>query len=320
MKSFLNNQVFWYSMFKGLHLIKKIYETKYKQLLVIPFAMLTIALVLIFSKFALTGEFINKGVSLKGGVTITISHDKIIDNSMLENFLSSELGIDVSVRNWGSGGKNLGVIVDAAIDTSTQEFALEKTSELISLLKSQLGDFTEDYYSVETMGSSLSQSFFRETFRAIILAFIFMGLVVFLYFRTFIPSIAVILAAFSDMVVTLAIVNLLGLELSTAGIAAFLMLIGYSVDTDILLTTKLLKRKGGDVSEKVYNAMKTGLMMSVTTIIAISTALFFTQSFVLKQIMIILLIGLFVDLINTWIQNVGILRWYLDNKSKKWVG
>ena len=301
-------------------MIKEIYETRYKQLLIIPFGMLAISLVLILSKLASTGEFINKGVSLKGGVTITLSHDEIIDTFILENFLSSELGIDVSVRSWGSGGKNLGVIVDAAIDTSTQEFALEKTSELISLLKSQLGDFTDDNYSVETMGSSLSQSFFRETFRAIVLAFIFMGLVVFLYFRTFIPSIAVILAAFSDMVVTLAIVNLLGLELSTAGIAAFLMLIGYSVDTDILLTTKLLKQKGGSVSEKVYKAMKTGLMMSVTTIIAISTALFFTQSFVLKQIMIILLIGLFVDLINTWIQNVGILRWYLDNKSKKWVG
>ena len=114
-----------------------------------------------------------------------------------------------------------------------------------------------------------------------------MGLVVSLYFRSFIPSIAVILAAFSDMVVTLAIVNLIGLEISTAGIAAFLMLIGYSVDTDILLTTKLLKRKSGTVSERVYKAMNTGLMMSVTTIVAITTALFFTNSLVLKQIMII---------------------------------
>ena len=69
-----------------------------------------------------------------------------------------------------------------------------------------------------------------------------MGLVVFIYFRTLVPSLAVILAAFSDIVVTLAIFNLTGEKLSTAGVAAFLMLIGYSVDTDILLNTRVLKK------------------------------------------------------------------------------
>ena len=57
--------------------------------------------------------------------------------------------------------------------------------------------------------------------------------------------------------------------------------------------------------------------MSLTTLIAVSIALMFTQSEIIKQIMIILLIGLIVDLINTWIQNVGILRLYLERKAKK---
>ena len=41
----------------------------------------------------------------------------------------------------------------------------------------------------------------------------------------------------------LALIDFLGIEISAAGIAAFLMLIGYSVDTDILLTSRALKRK-----------------------------------------------------------------------------
>lgn len=149
---------------------------------------------------------------------------------------------------------------------------------------------------------------------AILIAFVFMGVVVFLYFKTIVPSTAVILAAFSDMVITLAIVNILGIKLSTASIAAFLMLIGYSVDTDILLSTRVLKRKGGDVISRVYSAMKTGLTMNATTLAAVVTALVLTQSEVIRQIMIILLIGLFVDMINTWIQNVGIIRLYLEKK------
>ena len=195
-----------------------------------------------------------------------------------------------------------------------------KQDELNSLLeeieKITNIELKEENYTIEIVGSSLGASFFKEIFIALILAFIFMSIVVFLYFRNFIPSIAVILAAFSDIIVTLAIVNFLGIKLSTAGIAAFLMLIGYSVDTNILLNTRVLKRKEGTVMERVLGAMKTGLTRTITTLAAVLVALFFTQSEIIKQIMIILLIGLLVDLINTWIQNVGILRLYLERKQK----
>jgi len=56
--------------------------------------------------------------------------------------------------------------------------------------------------------------------------------------------------------------------------------------------------------------------MSATTISVVILALIFSQSDTIRQIMIILLIGLVVDLIATWIQNVGILRIYLDRKQK----
>ena len=123
----------------------------------------------------------------------------------------------------------------------------------------------------------------------------------------------------SDIVVTLAIVNVIGMRISTAGIAAFLMLIGYSVDTDILLSTRVLKRKAGTILDGILSAMRTGLTMSITTLIAISIALIFAQSLILKQIMIILLIGLLVDLPNTLIQNAVILRWYLERKKPKFI-
>ena len=93
------------------------------------------------------------------------------------------------------------------------------------------------------------------------------------------------------------------------------MLIGYSVDTDILLSTRVLKRKEGSVLDKTVDAAKTGLMMSLTAIAAVLIALIFTQSSVLKEIMIIIIIGLLADIIYTWIQNAGILRWYLERKN-----
>jgi len=50
--------------------IKNIYENHYKKLLILPITLLLIAILLIGFKLALTGEFIEKDVSLSGGATL----------------------------------------------------------------------------------------------------------------------------------------------------------------------------------------------------------------------------------------------------------
>jgi len=286
----------------------EIFEKKYKVLLLIPVIMLVLALVQIGTQSLITGDFLNKGVSLKGGITVTVPVGAEMDILKLKSNLAGQFpGVDFSIRSLASAGQTIGVIIDADLkDITTMD-------KLLEAIESET-DAKKNSFGVETIEPSLGKSFFRETFIAILIAFLFMGIVVFLYFRTFIPSMAVILAAFSDMVVTLAIINLLGIKLSTAGIAAFLMLIGYSVDTDILLSTRVLKREEGTVFERVVGAMKTGLTMNITTLAAITIALFIAQSEVLRQIMTIIFIGLLVDIINTWLQNAGILRWYMEKK------
>jgi len=151
---------------------------------------------------------------------------------------------------------------------------------------------------------------------AILIAFVFMGIVVFIIFRTFVPSTAVILSAFADILMTLALVNMLGMRMSTAGIVAFLMLIGYSVDTDILLTTRILKRDEGSLNSRIFGAFKTGITMTLTSLFAVVFALFVVRSFsiVLTQIFSILAIGLGFDILNTWITNASILKWYKEKK------
>lgn len=138
-----------------------------------------------------------------------------------------------------------------------------------------------------------------------------------IYFFYSIPSFAVILSAFADILMTLALVDILGIKMSSAGIVAFLMIIGYSVDTDILLTTRMLKRSEGDVNERILGAFKTGITMTLTSLLAIIFALVVVRSFslILAQIFTILIIGLSFDLLNTWITNVSILKWYVERKK-----
>jgi len=280
------------------------YDKNYKKLLIIPIVMLMLSIGVIYYKYSTTGDFIDKDISLKGGITITIPSEDVDADSLKTYLLSEFPGSDISARTLMRLGKKTGVTISTSDIDSKQ---------LLNSLKTKYGDID---YNVEEMGSSLGESFFKETFTAILFAFLFIAIVVFFYFRQPIPSLAIVLSAFSNMVVTLAVINLLGIKLSTAGVAAFLMLIGYSVDTNILLSTKVLKRKGGEVIDRIINGMKTGLTMTLTTVTAIVVAYLFSQSAALSQIMLILIIGLLTDVLNTWVQNAGILRLYLERRTK----
>jgi preprotein translocase subunit SecF len=116
----------------------------------------------------------------------------------------------------------------------------------------------------------------------------------------------------------LAVINLMGMKISSAGIVAFLMLIGYSVDTDILLTTRVLNRKQDSVNEAIWGAFKTGSMMTLTAIASVAVGLIVVYSFqsILNQIFTILIIGLIFDLFNTWITNTSLIKWYVERAGR----
>lgn len=278
-----------------------IYEKHYKKLLIIPFIVLVLAIAQIGFQYATTGDFISKSVRLKGGTTVYTEEN--LNAASMESFLMSEFPEHFFSVRKSEGGS--GSIIESDITE-------DKVPELKEIIEGKevtiTGAITED--------AEFSASFYRTMILVIFVAFILMGIVVFVSFRTPIPSIAVILSAFSDIVVTLAIFNLLGFQLLKGGLAAFLMLIGYSVDTDILLTNRVLKRTVGTVYERIKGAMGTGLKMSITTIGAVAVAYYFAIPPDIKQIMVILLIGLIIDLMNTWIQNTSILRWYMERRKK----
>lgn len=291
--------------------LKQIYETKYKLLMIFPLLLLVLSLVQIGVQYKTTGDFVNKGISLKGGSTITITknfEDLSISPAELEEWLQQQFpAADITVRTLSSAGKTTGIAVDSGFqDTAGISTLVSSISERFILQKSD--------YSVEVVGSSLGNNFFKQMLIALIFSFLLMGIMVILYFRVFITSLMVILAAFCDIVITLAVFNLTGMKLHPAGIAALLMMIGYSVDGEVIISSRLIKRQDGTELERIYGALRTGWTMTQTTLVAVIVALIFVQSEIVKQIMLILLIGLGVDIIVTWIQNVGILRWHLERK------
>ena len=176
--------------------------------------------------------------------------------------------------------------------------------------------------SYNEIGPVLSEEAMGQIYVAMIFAFLFMAVTVFIVFREPVPSVAIILAALCDILIALGGMSIFKIPLSIASVGALLMLIGYSVDTDILLTTRLLKRREGTVESRAKNAMYTGLTMSFAAIAAMGilfvvTKLIMPEATTLSNISAVLVIGLVGDILSTWLMNLGILKTYIDWRQSK---
>ncbi|MDP3992338.1 MAG: protein translocase subunit SecF [Nanoarchaeota archaeon] len=286
----------------------RFHDKNYKLLLLIPAAILIFSFVYMGIFYSNTGDFIIRDISLTGGTTVTIFEKISIDK--IQSDLSGKLD-SLDVRE----------IYDL-ITREQKAFIIETKSDANTtrqVLEDYLGyTLNEENSSFEFTGSALSESFFKQLVIAVILAFFFMAIVVFIMFRTFVPSMAIIISAFADILMTLVLFNILGYKLSSAGIVAFLMLIGYSVDTDILLTNRVLRRHGEPINRKIWGAFKTGMTMILTSLLAVLFALIIVGSFsgILTQIFTIIIFGLCFDIFNTWVTNVSIIKWYALKKEK----
>ncbi|AGB02370.1 protein translocase subunit SecF [Methanoregula formicica] len=265
-----------------------------KQLVVIPLVLLVLSLLFIGFNMMSTGMPVTPGLDFSGGTAVTIRTTDTQDD--LRAVFAGYPLTEISDMNDAKFLK-FGTMDDA------------QSKSLVTLVGQKYPDASISQIS-ETFGKSLQY----QAFIALIFSFIGMAIVVFLSFRTFVPSVAVVLSAFADIVMTAAAMNLVGITLTLGTTAALLMLIGYSVDSDILLTNRVLKRQG-KLQEKLAGAFHTGIVMTSTTFAAI-TALFIVSWIgsiqILMEISAVLLIGLLFDVINTWLTNAAILKWYVQ--------
>ena len=284
--------------------IHSFYSKNYKILMLIPIIITILSLVYTGIFYNSTGDFFKKDVTLKGGISATI----YTQQELSEENIANELEVDSTIRKLSDEtGNKIGYIIEVSGLTSAQ--LKEKLENIINI------KLTDDNFSIEETGPKLGQAFYKQLVIAVIFAFALMAMAVFVTFRTLIPSAAVVGAAFMDITITLAIVNYLKIEISTAGIIGFLLLIGYSVDTDILLTNWSIRKKEGILFDRMYHSMKTGLTMTACAIGVMLIGITISNSTVIKEMFTIILIGLIVDIFSTYLTNSGILWNYCKRKN-----
>jgi preprotein translocase subunit SecF len=280
-----------------MSMIDKILDS-YKPLIIIPVIITLLALGIILS------GGLKEGIDLKGGSIAVLQLTEPVSNDQLVSMVSNSTGVPADLITSTTTGNNQSTvqITGSAADVVEVASAINGVATL------------QSYNSV---GPLLSKQSVTQVYYALAFAFLFMSITVFIIFRHIVPSIAVILAALCDIIIAIGGMSLFGIPLSLASVGALLMLIGYSVDTDILLTTRVLKRREGTIIERAKDAMGTGFTMAAAAIgsmVALYLVVLFLMpnAEILDQIAAVLIIGLAADVLATWLMNLGILRWYME--------
>ncbi len=274
-----------------------------KKLIVIPIILFIFSILILLNNYLQTGDFIQKDIDLKGGALITIESDDLIDIDELETALSEEFGSVIinSLRTMSGYGVTIGIAAD--VDSEDVIEVVENTGVTIASR------------SVETVGPMLGEAFLSQITRVLIAAFVFMTIIVFLIYRSYVPSVLISLMSFANIITTIALMNFFGISISFAGFAALLMVLSYTVHTAIVLTTKSIKAGKEDFMKAYGQGLRTSIKILLCVVCSMIPALIFAISKILTTIAWVLIIGLLNDFVYTWIFNARILQMWLERKD-----
>ena len=277
------------------------------------FNILSITLV-VASLLLLSFKGLNFGIDFKGGTLIELraSDNKINVSSLRDNLNSMNLG-DVSVKNFGNNKDFL-----IKFENNSNKNVIEEIK--INLDKSFGNQF--DFRRVENVGPKVSAELLKSGVIAISVALILMLIYIWIRFEWQF-SLGAILALFHDVIVTLGLFSLFGLEINLSIIAAILTIVGYSMNDTVVIFDRVREnlRKYSDI--KIYEltnisineTLSRTLITSITTLLALLSIFFFGGE-ILKGFSLAMIFGVvFGTYSSIYIANTVLVRLKVSQRT-----
>tara|TARA_Y100000591_G_scaffold62062_1_gene50701 strand:- start:1187 stop:2071 length:885 start_codon:yes stop_codon:yes gene_type:complete len=277
------------------------------------FNILSLTLVMI-SLMLLIFKGLNFGIDFKGGTLIELrsNDNKINVTSLRDNLGQMNLG-DVSVKNFGND-------TDFLI-----KFEINNKKNVIEEIKSNLDKSfgnNFDFRRVENVGPKVSAELLKSGIIAISVALVLMLIYIWIRFEWQF-SLGAILALFHDVIVTLGLFSLFGLEINLSIIAAVLTIVGYSMNDTVVIYDRVREnlRKYSDIkifeltNISINETLSRTLITSITTLLALLSIFFFGGE-VLKGFSLAMIFGVvFGTYSSIYIANTVLVRLKVSQKT-----
>ena len=214
-------------------------------------------------------------------------------SSLRDNLNQMNLG-DVSVKNFGNENDFL------------IKFENNKNKDIIEEIKSNLDKSFGNNFSfrrVENVGPKVSAELLRSGIIAISVSLALMLFYIWIRFEWQF-SLGAILALFHDVIVTLGLFSLLGLEINLSIIAAVLTIVGYSMNDTVVIFDRVREnlRKYSDIkifdltNISINETLSRTLITSITTLLALLSIFFGGE--ILKGFSLAMIFGVVLELIH----------------------
>ena len=255
-------------MLKPIHLLPKKPDWNFigRKKIFFIFSVLLVA----FSVGLFMTRSLNYGIDFQGGIMIEIRTPSPGDISQMRSDLSS-LGLgDVSIQEFGE-------VTDFLIRIQKQEGGERAQQMAVEKVKATLSSNIE-YRRTEFVGPQVSQELFRDGVLAVLFAIF--GILAYIWFRfEWQFGLGAIIALTHDVITTIGIFSLTGIEFNLSTVAAILTIAGYSINDTVVVYDRvrenLRKYKTMPLWELLNNSINETLsrtvMTSVTTLLALGS-------------------------------------------------
>ena len=190
--------------------------------------------------------------------------------------------------------------------SSNQQFRIktnikiEDTTEISNIIMSTLKDFNPEIRAIESVGPKVGKELQFQAIYAIGLALLMLMIYIGFRFDQF-YAMGSVVAVIHDILITLGIFSLLNLEIDLSIVAAFLTIVGYSLNDTIVIFDRFRENSQKDLKISIVDLANLSLnqtlsrtiITSLTTLMVV-TILFFVGGEAIKYFAFALIIGVIV--------------------------
>ena len=256
-------------------------------------AMIFSGVLMLLSIVSLSTRGLQMGIDFTGGTLIEIGYQKAADLTVLRNTLDAEGYSDATVQNFGTAK-------DVLIRLKPHEGL--SNADLSSKVLDAINKTTAEPASVrrvEFVGPQVGDDLAEDGFLALLYSTI--GILIYIAWRfEWKFSTGAVIATLHDVIVTLGLFSILGLEFDLTVLAAVLALIGYSLNDTIVVydrireNFRLLRNTSTEEIMNIsVNVTLSRTIMTSLTVILVLVSLFFLGGEIIHNFSIVLLFGVF---------------------------
>ena len=272
-------------------------------------------ILIIFSLILVFYQGLNLGIDFKGGTLIELRTDssQINISEIRQSFLKMNLG-DVSVKKFGD--KNDYLVKIEKTNTNDKNY-IKNINESLS---KDLG-LRINFRRTENVGPKVSGELVKTALIAICISMFAMLFYIWIRFEWQF-SLAAITALTHDVLITLGIFSLLSYEVNLSIVAAFLTIVGYSLNDTVVIFDRIREnlRKYSKIPLKeisdisINETLSRTIITSATTLLAL-LAIFFFGGEILKGFSFAMIIGVIIGTYSSIFVATPILNYTKVNQK-----